>query len=159
MISTRDRSLIQARIDGPHRTLNNLAEEFKITRERVRQIFQKYDVKTSHIVPTVHIVCSFCGKVTTRNAAIQKDLEKRKSKLINFCNESCRKKSIRITFICDWCHINEITYRKSELERNKKAREKINSKTQNGYHFCSQTCQGSWLGMTSPGRGLSVKTK
>lgn len=148
MISTRDEKLLNARKDDPTRTLESLGKEFGITRERVRQIFKQYKVPTRHITPSVQVFCNYCSETTTRNLSKQNALIERGSKLVSFCDDVCRQLSIRKTFACDNCGTKEITYRESQLRRNARNREQINSKTDDGYHFCSKRCQGKWLART-----------
>ena len=125
-LSEIDRQVIKARIDNPCATLEELAPETKLTRERKRQILNKYNLPTRHYIRDYY--CLNCGKL----------LKKATNPRSTFCNQRCEHEYCYIKIACDVCgKLKEYNAKWLiwQIERNRLS----------GEHFsCSRKCRGIW---------------
>ncbi len=126
---------IQIRAKHPEYTLQNIATETGVTRERVRQILMKADLPTSAVVPKKpHRYC-VCGKQTPRFQL--------------HCSKECRTKTKYMKIPCGFCGVDKEVLRSNYLWRVTNLPERYT-----GQAFCNRECMGKWLGKHH-GRGTS----
>jgi biotin operon repressor/endogenous inhibitor of DNA gyrase (YacG/DUF329 family) len=114
-------SVLKIREDNPCATLQTVAVQIGVTRERVRQILKTENKPTFHW--RQKYICLNCGREMTRRRI--------------FCSRECRSAYQKILVSCDNCGQ---LYKKS-------ARRLITSiKRGHEYTFCSKKCTGLYLG-------------
>lgn len=123
-----------ARIYRPYATLQEIGNDFRVTRERIRQILASLHLPTRHIALRWQRMkpCLNCGELT----------------LNKFCSHECLNAHYRTMVVCGVCG-KEFPQRIKDRDYRKNHR---------GYQhtFCSNQCQGKWLG-TNYGRGMQAK--
>ena len=116
--------IIQARISNPCATLEGIAQQVNLTRERVRQVLKKAGLPTRGYVQ--RYVCLNCGKVKKKNSP--------------YCNKKCRHEYTHIKVACIQCGVLTEHNAKNllwQIEHKRRSTDK---------YFCSHQCQGRWLG-------------
>ena len=118
-------SIIATRDRNPCATLQQIADKYDITRERVRQVLASEGRATKAIrLPNPNYICPYCGGVKSWVSAQCEN-----------CQEAERAKVRWVTLICDQCG-GTFERRQSEVLIRAKLR---------GYQgriFCSKRCQG-----------------
>ena len=120
----RKAEFIQARLNNPCATLEELGKKLGVSRERVRQVLKEskvVNVKAYHEKKLVY--CLNCGTETDNQ---------------QFCSRDCWKKYKTIEVACSQCH-GLFTIGQADLI----ARTKRHSISQ---IFCSYKCNGQWAG-------------
>jgi IS30 family transposase len=125
-INTEQRkAIVDMRNNNHCATLQDIGDNFHLSRERVRQILKSELRPTSHFIQRYY--CINCGKVY---------IPKHKSGLM-FCSRKCRKQYLMIPLICDNC--GKLFYRQQNVVL---AIEKY--KTTRSITTCSYKCRGEY---------------
>jgi len=130
----RRKAIVQARLDYPHRTAAEIAPEFGITGERVRQILQSEGVE--NCVPIVlkreKRICPRCSQ----------EFLVAPSTPAKYCSRACQL-APRLRFVCEECGV-EVLRTVSQIKAADKLNKRIVAKTR--HVFCSRGCHGRFLG-------------
>jgi len=125
--------VVETKLRNPCATLQQIADKYKVTRERIRQILEPYNLPTGNSMRAYKPrVCPECGHKITNS----------KSKR---CGK-CYLKEHRVTLACDMCgklftrHLSEVIY-----QENAPAEKRPNGKPRRNW-FCSRHCLGVWRG-------------
>ena len=121
----RTKKILEIRINNPCATLQQIGNQTKLTRERVRQILNKHGLPTHHYHQRKQYTCLNCGKIITTDAT-------------HFCSRKCRHNYSQITVICSECNESFVISKTDLIARTKRH---IIPKM-----FCSKTCFGRWVG-------------
>jgi len=118
--------VIQTKLRNPCATLQQIGNKYGITRERVRQILEPFDLPTSRdIRGKILRICPICGCEKAPNRR---------------CCSLCAEKWHKDRYIQLACEVCGILYPR-------RAKELIYHINKRGYkhQFCGKKCQGVWL--------------
>ena len=99
-------------------TLQDIADNLGISRQRVHQILKKEDLRTKHYTQKTRFECQVCGKTSSHK----------------FCSVECKKKWHEIPVTCTTCGKLFTRSRRQLLAHYKE------------FLFCSRECFGKWTG-------------
>ena len=97
-------------------TLQDIADNLGISRQRVHQILKKEDLRTKHYTQKTRFECQVCGKTSSHK----------------FCSVECKKKWHEIPVTCTTCGKLFTRSRRQLLAHYKE------------FLFCSRECFGKW---------------
>lgn len=123
-MNTNAAKVIALKIYNPEIKATEIAELVGLTRERVRQILNKYGMPTK--VSKMHRPCAHCGHDVNHYVNL-------------FCSAECRYLNFNIELECEVC--KEKFYRS-------RTRHEINLRRGYQHIYCSKQCQGHYLGVT-----------
>ena len=116
--------IIQAKVNNPCATLEQVGSKFGITRERVRQILKRAGTSTTRYNYRAKMTCPRCGQ--------------KKYSASNYCPK-CYRGLHNVTLQC----INCGTY----FERNQSQfLYQVNNPRYKGHFFCNRKCLGKYIG-------------
>lgn len=126
----RNREIVRMRCEDRW-TLQEIANRFKLTRERVRQILERHGITCTafksldHRTKRVTVPCLICG--------VGVETVPSKSLRRPFCSEGCKLDYYHPQITCDQCG-KQFRRRRGVVERNKTDRR------YKGKNFCSESC-------------------
>ena len=125
--NTRNK-IIQLRKRNPKWTLQQIANECNISKQRVHYILKSENLPTKIFNKSwgkgKYKNCHFCKSLMPRNTGI------------NYCNNMCRDNDLFINYPCSFCHEN--------IKINRKVMMKKVNKLQQYNFFCGRKCYGKF---------------
>jgi predicted nucleic acid-binding Zn ribbon protein len=126
-IENRNLTLVKYRQNNPCLTLQEIGDEFGITRERARQVLSKHNAPTVHKTDKLIMLCRQCGKPCP-------------GKRTTFCSNKCSFDYHHVWLTCDYCGktfprmVSLVLLYPSRLAHNPQ-----------NYTFCNHSCQGKYF--------------
>ena len=124
-LTVRDRELLKLRRNNPCYTLQQIANEFGVSRERVRQILSLHQKRTRHLKTTKYC-CLRCGVEITKNR--------------KYCSQKCFFEDHNILVTCDHCGKQFYRMVSAVLSYPNRPMNPRN------FIFCDKSCFGKYFG-------------
>lgn len=126
--------VVELRKKYPCWTLQRIATDVGVTRERVRQILKKHNLPTKAQSPK--LFCRYCGiEITCRNGFRASHLSSNKTDLCSKCH---KEYELYTMLECEECR--GLFFRRTALVIFEFSRRNYN------HVWCSKSCQGKWAG-------------